>query len=109
VSVLEISPLLSVPGVRLDGELDLATVPLFTEALLELAAEREIYLDLATLTFLDSSGLHAILDVARSEDGDRSVILVNPTAAIRRSLEIAGVAEHPRVEIRHAEAVKAVA
>ena len=36
VSVLEISPLTGVAGLRLDGELDLATAPLLEEALVDL-------------------------------------------------------------------------
>jgi anti-anti-sigma factor len=104
VSVLEISPLPGVPGMRLAGELDLATAPLLTEALLDLASERDVHLDLALLTFLDSSGLHAITALARSQDGDRSVVLLNPSAAVRRSLEIAGIDQHPAVEIRQPNA-----
>jgi anti-anti-sigma factor len=100
VSVLEISPLTSVAGLRLDGELDLATAPLLTEALLDLVSEREVHLDLALLTFLDSSGLHAIIKLARSQEGDRSVVLVNPSLAVLRILEITGIDKHPAVDIR---------
>jgi hypothetical protein len=87
VSVLEVSPLIGVAGLRLDGELDLATAPL-----------------LALLTFLDSSGLHAIIKLARSQEGDRSVVLVNPSTAVLRVLEIAGIDKHPAVEIRQGDA-----
>jgi anti-anti-sigma factor len=100
VSVFEISPLIGVAGLRLDGELDLATAPLLTEALVDLASEREVHLDLALLTFMDSSGLHAIIKLARSQDGDRSVVLLNPSTAVLRLLEIAGIDKHPAVEIR---------
>jgi anti-anti-sigma factor len=104
VSVLEISPLVDVPGVCLDGELDLATAPLLKEALVDLASEREVHLDLALLTFLDSSGLHVIVELARSLDGNRSVVLVNPSTAVRRILEITGIDRHPAVEIRQGDA-----
>jgi anti-anti-sigma factor len=104
VSLLAISPLIGVPGVRLDGELDLATAPLLTDALLDLASEREVHLDLALLTFLDSSGLHAIIKLARSQDGDRSVVLVNPSTAVLRLLEITGIDKHPAVAIRQPNA-----
>lgn len=100
MSVFEISPLIGVAGLRLDGELDLATAPLLTEALVDLASEREVHLDLALLTFMDSSGLHAIIKLARSQDGDRSVVLLNPSTAVLRLLEIAGIDKHPAVEIR---------
>jgi anti-anti-sigma factor len=104
VSVLEISPLVGVPGVRLEGELDLATAPLLTEALLDFASEREVHLDLALLTFLDSSGLHVITALARSQNGGRSVVLVNPSTSVMRSLEITGIDQHPAVEIRQRDA-----
>jgi anti-anti-sigma factor len=104
VSVLEISPLTGVAGLRLDGELDLATAPLLTEALLDLASERKVHLDLATVTFLDSSGLRGIVASARSQDGNRSVVLLNPSPAVRRILEIAGIDKHPAVEIREGDA-----
>jgi anti-anti-sigma factor len=104
VSVLEISPLTGVAGLRLDGELDLATAPLLTEALLDLASEREVHLDFATLTFLDSSGLHVIVTLARSQHGNRSVVLLNPPPAVRRILEITGIDKHPAVQIRQPNA-----
>jgi anti-anti-sigma factor len=109
VSVLEISPMVGLAGLRLAGELDLATVPLLTQALLDLESEREVHLDLATLTFLDSSGLHAIVKLARSQDGNRSVVLLNPSDAVRRCLEITGIDKHPAVDIRQkaAESVAA--
>ena len=100
MSVLEISPLTGVAGLRLDGELDLATAPLLKEALVDLGSERDVHLDLALLTFLDSAGLHAIVALAQSLDGNHSVVLVNPSTAVRRCLEITGIDKHPAVKIR---------
>ena len=104
MTVLEISPLPGVAGLRLDGELDLATAPLLKEALVDLGSKRDVHLDLALLTFLDSSGVHAIVALAQSLDGNRSVVLVNPSTAIMRCLEITGIDKHPAVEIRHEDA-----
>lgn len=109
MSELEISPLVGVPGVRLEGELDLATAPLLTEALLDCASEREVHIDLALLTFLDSSGLHVITALAGTHDGNRSVVLLNPSTAVMRSLEITGIDHHPAVEIRRRDAEPAAA
>ena len=100
MTVLEISPLPGVAGLRLDGELDLASVPLLKDALVDVGCERDVHLDLALLTFLDSSGVHAIVALAQSLDGNRSVVLVNPSTAIMRCLEITGIDKHPAVEIR---------
>ena len=104
MSVLEISPLTGVTGLRLDGELDLATAPLLKEALVDLGSERDVHLDLALLTFLDSSGLHVLVALAQSLDGNRSVVLVNPSTAVRRCLEITGIDKHPAVKIRQGDA-----
>ena len=104
MSALEISPLTGVAGLRLDGELDLATAPLLEEALVDLGSERDVHLDLALLTFLDSSGVHVIVALARSLDGSRSVVLVNPSTAVRRCLEITGIDKHPAVEILQGDA-----
>jgi anti-anti-sigma factor len=104
VSVLEITPLTGVTGLRLDGELDLATAPLLKAALVDLGSERDVHLDLALLTFIDSSGLHVIVAMAQSLDGNRSVVLVNPSTAVMRCLEITGLDEHPAVEIREGDA-----
>ena len=50
--------------VAVEGELDLATVPVLAEHLEDPSA-REVVLDLRALTFLDSSGIALLLGVAR--------------------------------------------
>jgi anti-sigma B factor antagonist len=105
MSVFEMSPLVNGEGLRLSGELDLAAAPRLTDALLDFAsAKGEVHLDLTEVSFLDSSGLRVILALARSRVDNGSVVLLDPTAAIMRVLEIAGIDEHPAIEIRHASA-----
>ena len=106
MSVFELSPLVNGKGLRLAGELDLAAAPRLTEALVDFAssAKDEVHLDLTEVSFLDSSGLRVILALARSRAGNGSVVLLDPTAAIMRILEIAGIDEHPGIEIRHPSA-----
>ena len=105
MSVFEISPLVNGKGLRLAGELDLAAAPRLTEALLDFAsAKGEVHLDLTEVSFLDSSGLRVILALARSRVDKGSVVLLDPTAAIVRVLEIAAIDEHPGIEIRHPSA-----
>jgi anti-anti-sigma factor len=104
-SVFEISPLVNGKGLRLAGELDLAAAPRLTEALLDFASsEGEVHLDLSEVGFLDSSGLRAILALARSRGDAGSVVLLDPPAAIVRIFEIMGIDEHPGIEIRHRSA-----
>jgi anti-anti-sigma factor len=105
MSVFEISPLVNGKGLRLAGELDLAGAPRLTEALLDFASsEGELHLDLTEVSFLDSSGLRVILALARSRVDNGSVVVLDPSAAVRRILEILGIDEHPGIEIRHPSA-----
>ena len=105
MSVFEISPLVNGKGLRLAGELDLATAPELTEALLDFASSKgEVYLDLSEVSFLDSSGLRVILALARSRGDYGSLVLLAPSASVMRILEIMGIDEHPGIEIRHRSA-----
>jgi anti-anti-sigma factor len=86
-------------GLRLIGDLDLSTVTRFEAALGELG-RGQVTLDLSELTFVDSTGLHAIVDHARALDGDGPMILANPSATAVRPIEILGLRRHPSIEIR---------
>jgi anti-anti-sigma factor len=108
MSVFEISPLANGKGLRLAGELDLAAAPRLTDALLDFASsEGEVHLDLGEVSFVDSSGLRVILALARSRGDNGSVVLLDPSAAIMRILEIMGIDGHPGIEIRHPSAAPA--
>jgi anti-anti-sigma factor len=105
MSVFEISPLVDGKGLHLAGELDLAGAPRLTDALLDfVSSEGDVHLDLSEVTFLDSSGLRVIVALARSRGDAGSVVLLAPSAAITRILEIMGIDEHPGIEIRHRSA-----
>ena len=83
----------------LTGELDMSAADLVTEATASLAGEGDVVFDLAGLMFIDSSGLRAVLQVAeRIPDG--KLVLRDPTDAVRRVLDIVGLAEaSPRVVV----------
>ncbi len=87
------------------GEFDIAGAPHFEAALAELERERpeRILLDLRGLSFLDSTGLRALLlaDTRAREDGRRLTILQGPEA-VRRVFEITGLEE--RLELVDDEA-----
>jgi anti-anti-sigma factor len=103
VSELEITPLPDVRGIGIAGDLDFSTTPLFTEAVRAFPPGDELQLELTGLILVDSAGLHALLGVARTR-GNRSLILLNPRASVMRSFEIAGLDQHPAIEIRDAAA-----
>jgi stage II sporulation protein AA (anti-sigma F factor antagonist) len=87
VTGLEVERLESGRGFRIAGELDLGTVSKLRDALTPFVGDGEVTLDLSELTFIDSTGIHALLDVARSQDG-KKLILESPTEPVRRVLEI---------------------
>ena len=70
----------------LSGELDLSSTSTLTDAL---AAHdgQEVVLDLAGVTFLDSTGIRALVEARRARAGVR---VVNPTEAIRRLFDLTG-------------------
>jgi len=59
-----------------------------------------VSLDLARLTFLDSSGLNTFADYGRSLNGQGPLVLANVPAAIAEVLDIVGFDELETIEIR---------
>jgi anti-anti-sigma factor len=87
------------------GEFDIAAVAHFEAALEELERDRpdRILVDLRGVTFLDSTGLRALLvaDTRAREAGRRLILLQGPDA-VRRVFEITGLEE--RLELVDDEA-----
>ena len=77
------------------GELDLGSAEVLGTAIVP-NGEVCLTLDLSELRFIDSSGLHALERLARSE---RIVVLRGPTANVRRVFEIVGLDQDPRFVI----------
>jgi anti-anti-sigma factor len=84
---------------RLVGELDLQTVPTFEKAIAELPTTGGITLDLSELSFIDSTGLHALLRFAESFDGGGPLVLANPTQHVVKVLEILGLDRQSAIRI----------
>jgi anti-sigma B factor antagonist len=84
--------------VKLSGELDLATSPQLCECFERLAQRRggmSVYMDLSSLTFVDSSGISVMVLACkriRSEGGTFS--LIPPQSNVRRHLEVHGVIDY---------------
>jgi anti-sigma B factor antagonist len=81
--------------VRATGEIDLSTVAALRR---ELDAAREenatVLLDLSGVTFIDSSGLHLLLDASRSSAvGDWAFFVVRPSEVVQRMIELSGTAD----------------
>jgi anti-anti-sigma factor len=82
-----------VATIALSGELDLAAVPTLTENLAPFEGNgvSTIVLDLQDLTFIDSSGLLALLEARRrAMSNAHRLLLSGPSPAARRLIELTG-------------------
>lgn len=102
-SLLEITPLTRGGGMRLSGELDLSTAPELSDALAASTFESEVVLDVRELTFIDSSGLNVLVTFAASLNGNGPLVLLDLPDSVERVFEIAGLDEHPGIELRHSD------
>ena len=101
MSEFEISRMQDGVGLKLVGELDLATAPELNKALLDPSLpETQLRLDLSELTFVDSCGIHAILTLARSQDGRGPLVLLDPSAHVSRLFELLGLDQHAGIEVQ---------
>ena len=82
---------------RLDGELDLASGPLFQREIerAEIGATPMVVLDLEHLEFIDSTGLRFILSAhERSRERGQEFAVTRGSPQVQRLLSITRVAEH---------------
>src|SRR5207244_2167660 len=80
--------------IRLTGELDLATRHRLAAELEQVEADRPelLVIDLAGVTFMDSSGLGELVGAARrGRDAGRRVVLLRGRGTIEQMLEVAGI------------------
>jgi anti-anti-sigma factor len=80
---------------RVVGEIDLLTAPVFERALTEALGEHpHLLVDLRAVGFMDSTGLRALLHARRStaDAGGRISLLMTEDGPVARLLELAGVA-----------------
>ncbi|HZL55004.1 MAG TPA: STAS domain-containing protein [Solirubrobacteraceae bacterium] len=85
---------------RLDGELDLASVPLLESEVEKATLDNPatIVLDLRGLEFIDSTGLRAILlQDKRSTERGQTFALVRGTPQVQRLLTMTRVDEHLKI------------
>ena len=75
------------------GELDIATAPELVEMLHRLRRQRHaVQVDLAEVTFMDSTGLTTLMDAqVQAERNGWSFSVRRPSAAVRRVFDLAGV------------------
>jgi len=100
MEALEITVLDDGAGLRLAGDLDRHTAPRLSEAFAGMIRNGEVKLDVSELTFIDSSGLHAIVACARGTNGSGALIVEGASANMLRMFEITELAKHADIEIR---------
>jgi anti-sigma B factor antagonist len=77
--------------VSLTGELDMATAPEFEQAVESAQEGSAIVVDLRELTFIDSTGIRALLRVSSAgQNGHSTVYFVRGTDSVQRVLQLAG-------------------
>jgi anti-anti-sigma factor len=87
-------------GLRLAGEIDMATAPALQEALLlALADGRPVTVDMRDVTFIDSSGLKVVVASAAETPSGEPLTVKNPSAAVRRVLELFGMEQMPQIHV----------
>jgi anti-sigma B factor antagonist len=82
----------SVATVVVSGELDLATAPSLSAAVAEHGDAKLVVLDMTATTFIDSTGVRAVLHADRRTLGSGSrLVVVAGDGAVRRVLELCGL------------------
>jgi anti-anti-sigma factor len=89
---------------EVSGEVDLAVADELHEAAMGVLDDADVTtlrVDMTGVTFLDSSGLGALVR-ARRDAAERgvSVVLVNPTSTVRKVLTITGLDDAFEVEVQ---------
>ena len=87
-------------ALRLQGEIDLASVDQVTEALRDAIDAGITTVDLSAVTFIDSTGLKTLLNAAASLNGQGPLVLLRPSRSVSRLLGIALPGATPGIVIR---------
>jgi anti-sigma B factor antagonist len=84
----------------LSGELDLATVDGAADELASAVVEDgDLSLDLASVSFIDSSGIRLLLQIYRTLQGRGRLILVSPQGQVADLLRLMGLTRVDGVEV----------
>jgi anti-sigma B factor antagonist len=78
-------------GFAMDGELDMATAPELAAAFADvLHSDGPVTVDMRALRFMDLSGIHVIVDAARTAP-ERCIILHGVHDEVQRVVEVTGI------------------
>jgi anti-sigma B factor antagonist len=83
----------------LSGDVDTNTAPLLASQLDDAEEERRVELDMAAVSFIDSTGLRVIITEHQRRRADQlELVLLRPSVPVARLLELTGLAPHLSVE-----------
>lgn len=99
--MLEIATTDDPRGLRLAGEVDLATVNDLAAALEPYVREGgDITLDMSGVRFLGSSGVQVLIRALDTLGGRGRLILTHPGSSVRRLFEVMGLDRFENLEVR---------
>ena len=88
------------PGLRLTGALDMSTVHVVEEGFRRLElTDGPFTVDLEGVTFVDSTGLLALMKLARQLGPERDLVVLNPSTQVRRVFALTGLDRRPGVRV----------
>lgn len=88
-------------GIRVVGEVDMASAPELARAIEEVAGSGgQVVIDFEGVTFMDSTGLRTLLKAATSANGSGPVVLRRPASNVRRVLDISIPGGVPGLEVQ---------
>lgn len=91
-----------VRALALAGELDLATTPMLldrAQTLLDGDGQGDVTLLLSEVSFIDSQGIRAFIQIARSLRGRGRLVLARPSPEVRKLLDIVRVDDFPNITV----------
>ena len=105
--MFEVQPAGDERALRLIGELDLSTVDEFIGRIEDRLREGrdDLVLDASALAFIDSTGVKALVDIARRLGAGRELVLMRPSSSASRTLDLLSASSFPNVVIRPADAL----
>ena len=81
------------------GELDMATLDLFTRATDELPPGSRVVIDMVDLEFIESTGLHSLMNLdARAREEGWELTLARPQPTVMRMLRIVALDERLSIQ-----------
>jgi anti-anti-sigma factor len=84
----------------LAGELDLATTPILLDrAAPLLGTDGDVRLVLREVSFIDSQGIRAFIQLARSLEGHGRLVLAQPSPEVRKLFDIVRVRDFPNTVV----------